>query len=275
MKISEKDKSVLRKLAERQAEIAALPIQKETIAEWKRLNGLKPGRPLVWINEMPWQELAKDEPELTLQTSGDFLREVEWRLRAMLYSWEHVRGDMVVEPVFYSLAVINETSLGIEEESEVISDAASGIRSRHFHPLITSEKDIAKIKMPEVSLDRMPFPGPALAARVIGEATPERIDLVRKATAITEKELAGVEAFQYLAILHHDKVTGMRDGKRDFGLQIEIRCWSSLDARTATPTRLPWEKLEQLAKRMTSEVPGVVSVTYNITTKPPSTMEAV
>jgi GMP synthase (glutamine-hydrolysing) len=78
-----------------------------------------------------------------------------------------------------------------------------------------------------------------------------------------------------MAILHNDRIPGMRDGKRDYGLQIEVRCWDSKDAVTATPTRLPFEVLEKLAGRMTSEVPGVVSVTYNIASKPPSTMEAV
>ena len=78
-----------------------------------------------------------------------------------------------------------------------------------------------------------------------------------------------------MAILHADRVTGMRDGKRDFGRQIEIRCWDSLDARIATPTRLPFETLEKLAREIINNVPGVVSVTYNITTKPPSTIEAV
>lgn len=183
------------------------------------------------------------------------------------------------------LTDIDETVAGVKRQHNVFEqlgiDPQKAFGYQIIEPLRQIRKDgvrkVAKaLGLPESIYNRMPFPGPALAARVIGEATPERIDLVRKATAITEKELAGVEAFQYLAILHHhDKVTGMRDGKRDFGLQIEIRCWSSLDARTATPTRLPWEKLEQLAKRMTSEVPGVVSVTYNITTKPPSTMEAV
>ena len=66
-----------------------------------------------------------------------------------------------------------------------------------------------------------------------------------------------------------------RDGKRDYGFQIEIRCWDSKDAVTASPTKLPFDLLRKLAGRMTSEVPGVVSVTYNITTKPPSTIEAV
>jgi GMP synthase (glutamine-hydrolysing) len=67
----------------------------------------------------------------------------------------------------------------------------------------------------------------------------------------------------------------MREGKRDFGLQVEVRCWESKDAMFGTPTRLPFTTLERLAERITTEVPGVVSVTYNITKKPPSTIEAV
>jgi len=78
-----------------------------------------------------------------------------------------------------------------------------------------------------------------------------------------------------MAILHEDRVTGMRDGKRDYGLQIELRSWESKDARIATPTRLSYDVLERLSERITTEVPGVVSVTYNITKKPPSTMEVV
>ncbi|MFH1778206.1 MAG: hypothetical protein ABH952_11730 [Candidatus Omnitrophota bacterium] len=92
---------------------------------------------------------------------------------------------------------------------------------------------------------------------------------------IAEEELNSTGAFQYLAILHQDRVTGMRNGKRDFGQQIEIRCWDSVDARIATPTRLPYETLVNLAKRIVAQVPGVVSVTYNITSKQPSTMEAI
>jgi GMP synthase (glutamine-hydrolysing) len=67
----------------------------------------------------------------------------------------------------------------------------------------------------------------------------------------------------------------MRAGRRDFGLQVEVRCWNSIDARTATPTRLPFAKLEKLASEIIKKVPGVVSVTYNIAPKPPSTIEAV
>jgi len=67
----------------------------------------------------------------------------------------------------------------------------------------------------------------------------------------------------------------MRDGKRDIGQQVEVRCWDSVDARTATPTRLSFETLENLAQQIIGEVPGIVSVTYNIASKPPSTIEAV
>ena len=154
MKPSEKDRGILRKLAERQAEIAALPVHEKTIAEWKRLNGLKPGRPLVWINEVPWSELMEVEKELVPQTNDEFLRGVEAQLRRTIYQWEHFRGDMVVESKFYSHPVINDTGFGIREESDVIREEQSSLPSRHFHPQIQNEKDILKIKMPEISLDR-------------------------------------------------------------------------------------------------------------------------
>jgi GMP synthase (glutamine-hydrolysing) len=129
--------------------------------------------------------------------------------------------------------------------------------------------------LPAGVFDRIPFPGPALAARIIGEVTQEKLDVVRKATVIVERLLEGTGAFQYMAILHNDRVTGMREGKREFGQQIEVRCWNSTDARVAKPTKLPFETLERLAEEILKEVPGVVSVTYNIAAKPPSTIEAV
>lgn len=129
--------------------------------------------------------------------------------------------------------------------------------------------------LPSEMFDRIPFPGPALAARIIGEVTGERLETARKATMVVEKMLKNSGAFQYMAILHQDRVTGIRDKKRDFGQQIEIRCWDSVDARTASPTNLPFETLKNLAAAIISEVPGIVSVTYNIASKPPSTIEAV
>jgi GMP synthase (glutamine-hydrolysing) len=182
------------------------------------------------------------------------------------------------------LTDVDETVAGIKRQHNVFEqlgiDPQQVFGYRILEPLIQLRKDGVRkvgkaLGFPETVFKRMPFPGPALSARVIGEATRERIETVRRATVIVEKILAKSRAFQYMAILHEDKVTGMRDNKRDFGLQVEIRSWDSLDARKAKPTRIPYAVLEKLARAITSQVPGVVSVTYNITTKPPSTMEAV
>jgi GMP synthase (glutamine-hydrolysing) len=121
----------------------------------------------------------------------------------------------------------------------------------------------------------MPFPGPALSARIIGEVTADKLKIVRQATEIVEHKLKDTDAFQYLAILHNDRVTGMLDGKRVYGMQIEIRSWQSIDARTARPSRLSWNTLAELGNQITAAIPEVVSVTYNLTSKPPSTIEAI
>jgi len=182
------------------------------------------------------------------------------------------------------LTDVDETVAGIKRQHNVFEqlgiDPQKTFGYKILEPLIQLRKDgVRKVAealgLPESAFKRIPFPGPALAARVIGEVTQEKINTVRIATVITEQELSSSNAFQYMAILHQDRVTGMRDGKREFGLQIEIRCWDSVDARTAKPTRVPFDTLEKLANRIVSEVPGVVSVTYNIATKPPSTMEVV
>ena len=179
---------------------------------------------------------------------------------------------------------MDETAAGIKRQHNVFAqigiDPQKAFGYQILEPVIQLRKDGVRklgraLGLPESLFDRIPFPGPALAARVIGEVTPAKIRLVRKATVITEAILAGTPAFQYMAILHEDRVTGMRDGKRIFGCQIEIRCWDSVDARTANPTRLPYETLEKIAGRIVKEIPEVVSVTYNITTKPPSTIEAI
>ena len=182
------------------------------------------------------------------------------------------------------LTDVDETVAGIKRQHNVFEqlgiDPQEAFGYQILEPLVQLRKDGVRkvgqaLGLPESVFKRMPFPGPALSARVIGEVTPEKIRIVRQATVITEAMLAASGAFQCMAILHQDRVTGMRDGKRDFGMQIEIRCWDSVDARQATPTRLSWDTLCALSTRIVAEVPGVVSVTYNIASKPPSTMEAV
>jgi GMP synthase (glutamine-hydrolysing) len=179
---------------------------------------------------------------------------------------------------------IEETVAGIKRQHNILAqlgiDPEQHYGYKVLEPLLQLRKSSIRaigreLGLPEELYSRPPFPGPALAARVIGEVTLERIEIVRAATKIVEQELGRSGAFQYLAILHEDRVTGIRNGKRDYGLQIEVRCWESTDAKVASPTRLAYELLESLADQITQKVPGVVSVTYNITKKPPSTIEAV
>ncbi len=179
---------------------------------------------------------------------------------------------------------VEETVAGVKRQHNILAqlgiDTKKAFGYTVLEPIIQLRKTGVRrvgrvLGLPRAIYDRPPFPGPALSARVIGEVTPKRIETVRAATRLVEEALRQSRAFQYMAILHQDMATGVRNGKRDFGMQIEIRCWNSRDAVTATPTRLPWGVLERLAARITSEVEGVVSVTYNVTSKPPSTMEAV
>ena len=127
---------------------------------------------------------------------------------------------------------VDETVAGIKRQHNVFEqlgiDPQKAFGYKILEPLIELRKDGVRkvgagLGLPPGMFDRIPFPGPALAARVIGEVTPAKIALIKKATAITEAALKDVKAFQYLAILHEDRVTGMRNNKRVFGNQIEIR----------------------------------------------------
>lgn len=179
---------------------------------------------------------------------------------------------------------VEETVAGIKRQHNILEQLGINTEERYgykiLEPLIELRKSgirrVAKaLGLPEEIYNRPPFPGPALAARIIGEVTAERVEIVVKATRVVEEELRSIDSFQHLAILHEDRVTGLREGKRDYGLQIEVRCWDSVDAKVGSPTRVSYDVLERLSKRITTEVPGVVSVTYNITQKPPSTIEAI
>lgn len=180
------------------------------------------------------------------------------------------------------LTDIEETVAGIKRQHNVLAQIGINPQKEYGYqvvePLIELRKDDVRkaaklLGLPEGVYQRMPFPGPALAARVIGEVTPEKIAIVRKATAIVEKELKTSGAFQYFPVLMEDKATGIRENKRELGNIIMIRCIESVDARKAKPTKLSWKVLEKITKRLTAEIPGVNRVCYDITPKPPATIE--
>ena len=180
------------------------------------------------------------------------------------------------------LTDIEETVAGIKRQHNVLAQIGISSEKEYgykvIEPLVELRKaDVRKVakllELPEEIHQRIPFPGPALAARVIGEVNPERIALIRKTTTIVEKELKNSGAFQYFPVLMEDKATGIRNKKREFGNIIIIRCVESVDARKATPTKLSWKILEMITKRLTTEIPGVNRVCYDITPKPPATIE--
>jgi len=180
------------------------------------------------------------------------------------------------------LTDIEETVAGIKRQHNILAqlgiDTAQSYGYSVVEPLKTLRKDgvreVAKaLNLPAEIYQRIPFPGPALATRIVGEVTRERLATVRKATAIVEQELGDSGAFQYMAVLLSDRATGIRDNKRQFGQIIVVRCVESTDARIATVTEIPWEKLHRICQRITTEVPDVTRCLYDLTPKPPATIE--
>jgi len=181
------------------------------------------------------------------------------------------------------LTDIEETVAGIKRQHNILAqigiDPEQVYGYQVLEPLQTLRKDGVRqvaqlVGLPPSITERIPFPGPALAARIAGEVTPERLATVRAATAVVEQELADTNAFQYMAALLQDKATGIRDGRREFGDIIVVRCIDSVDAREATVVELPWPKLHRICERITS-LPGVNRCLYDLTPKPPATVEYV
>ncbi|MDG6222822.1 MAG: ATP-binding protein [Candidatus Bathyarchaeota archaeon] len=130
-----------------------------------------------------------------------------------------------------------------------------------------------ELGLPKEVSERMPFPGPALSLRVLGEVTPEKVAIVRKATQIVEEETSNLKTFQNFAVLHNDKATGIKNDKRVYGNIVTIRVVVSKDAVTATAKEIEYKTLFKIAKRITTELPTVVRCLYDVTDKPPATIE--
>jgi len=181
------------------------------------------------------------------------------------------------------LTDIEETVAGIKRQHNILAQIGIDPEKEYgyqvLEPLKTLRKDgvreVAKLLgLPPEITQRIPFPGPALATRIVGEVTEERLATVRTATAIVEEELGETKAFQYMAVLLSDRATGIVNGKREFGQIIVVRCIHSVDARTATPFELSWEKLNRICERITS-IKDVNRCLYDLTPKPPATIEYV
>jgi GMP synthase (glutamine-hydrolysing) len=179
-------------------------------------------------------------------------------------------------------ADIIETKGGVKTQHNILEqigiDPEKGFGFKVVEPIKELFKPevrrVAKeLGLPESVYRRMPFPGPGLMARVLGDVTPERVAIVRKATVVVEQEIRKLAPFQAFAVLLNDMGTGVEEGKRKFGHVIIIRSVESRDAMKARPTPVPWEVLMKMSRRIVKEIPSVTRVAYELTPKPPATIE--
>ena len=131
--------------------------------------------------------------------------------------------------------------------------------------------------LPDYLVHRQPFPGPGLAVRCVGAITKQRLDLLREADAIFTQEIenSGINAqiSQFFAALTDMRAVGVRDGKRTYGYAVVLRAVETEDYMNAAVAMLPWNVLEKASARITAEVDGISRVMYDITSKPPGTIE--
>ena len=175
------------------------------------------------------------------------------------------------------------------------SEGSSTIKSHHnvgglpedmelelVEPLRSLFKDEVRtlgteLGLPDEIVWRQPFPGPGLGVRIIGEVTPERVALLQRADTIVRDEIKGAglerEIWQAFAVLPDIRSVGVQGDERTYGYPIIIRAVTSEDAMTADWARLPYELLERMSSRIINEVDGVNRVAYDVTSKPPGTIE--
>jgi GMP synthase (glutamine-hydrolysing) len=178
---------------------------------------------------------------------------------------------------------------GFRKNSDVIKSHhnVAGLPSKmDFKKIVEPLRDLYKdevrkvavmLDLPRALVNRQPFPGPGLAVRIIGELTEEKVAITKKADFIVreeiEKSCVAENLWQYFAVLTDTKATGVKGDSRAYGYVVAVRAMQSREAMTANFALIPWDVLEKISTRITNEIPQVTHVVYDITHKPPATIE--
>ena len=227
------------------------------------------------------------DPEKKRKVVGElFIRIFEREARALQVTRYKLPFEFLVQGTLYTDAV--ESSVSVGGKAVVIKSHhnVGGLPLKFGFKLIEPLRDLykdevraigRKIGVPEQIVARQPFPGPGLALRIIGDVTKERLDILRKADAIFREELFTAKLkdvpAQYFAVLPDIRSVGVQGDARTYGHPIILRAVSTLDFMTADWSRIPHELLARISTRITNEVAGVNRVAYDITSKPPGTVE--
>lgn len=180
-------------------------------------------------------------------------------------------------------ADIVETKGGVKTQHNVLEQIGIDPLAKYGFRVLEPIKDLYKdqvrlvakaLGLPDEIVWRKPFPGPGLSIRIVGEVTEEKLAIIKRATAIVDEEFEKVECFQAFPVLLEGKATGVTPGgTRKYGYIIALRVVESKDALTAKYMKLDWSKLEKVRDRILADIPGVTRVLYDVTDKPPATIE--
>jgi GMP synthase (glutamine-hydrolysing) len=208
------------------------------------------------------------------------------RFRDTFYRvFSRIARELGVEVVLQGTiaADIVETRSGVKTQHNVLEQIGINPLRSYGFKVLEPLRDLYKhqvrllareLSLPDEIVNRRPFPGPGLSIRILGKVTRDKLSVIRRATAIVDEELSDVKCFQAFPVLLDGMATGLReDGGRKYGYIIALRVVESEDAMTAKYVKLDWSKLESIRDRLISEIPEIARVLYDITDKPPATIE--